>query len=73
VTQPTSYLAISYLLASFLNENPFGPGASLSHGITENIPTTDFVSENEAAQILKRGEDYFLYDKQKKWIKITPR
>lgn len=72
-TQPASYLAISYLLASFLNENPFGPGASLSHGITENIPTTNFLSENEAARILKRGEDYFLYDKQKKWIKIIPR
>ena len=72
VTQPASYLAISYLLASFLNENPFGPGASLSFsGITENIPATNFLSENEAARILKRGEDYFLYDKQKKWIKLS--
>ena len=72
VTQPASYLAISYLLASFLNENPFGPGASLSFsGITENIPATNFLSENEAARILKRGEDYFLYAKQKKWIKLS--
>lgn len=73
IDTPASYLAISYLLASFLNEDPFGPGASLSSGITENIPATDFVSENEAARILKRGEDYFLYDKKKKWIKVSLR
>ncbi len=71
ISKPTSYLSISYLLASLIRENPFGPNSPLSSKTIEDIPTTDFVSENEAARILKKGEGYFLYDKQKQWIRLS--
>ena len=43
-------------------------GAGYDHTIVDVRPST-----KHAARILKRGEDYFLYDKQKQWIKVTPR
>lgn len=70
ISKPTSYLSISYLLSSFLKENSFEPGGAVSKETIENIPATDFVSENEAARLLKQGDDYFLYDKEKQWIKL---
>lgn len=71
ISKPTSYLSLSYLLAAFLKQNPFGSGGSVPMDIIENIPTTDFVSETESARVVKKDEDYFLYDKQKKWIKLS--
>ena len=71
ISKSTSYLSVSYLLASIIKENPFNPGAVLSGETIENTPATEFVSENEAARILKRGEGYFLYDKRKQWIKLS--
>jgi len=72
ITKPTSYLAISYLIASFLQESPFGAGRFPAQNILDDIPETDFVSENQEARIVKKGTDYFLYGKDKKWIKLPP-
>jgi len=44
----------------------------ISQKIMENIPETPFVSENEGIRVVKEGQDYFLYGKDKKWIKLSP-
>jgi cellulose synthase operon protein YhjU len=70
VTRPTSYLALSYLTASFLNQNPFAAPSSSSAERTTSLPETPFVSENQGVRIVKKGSDYFLYGKDKKWIAL---
>jgi len=72
ISSPSSYLALSYLLASFIQESPFGESTLISQKIMENIPETPFVSENEGIRVVKEGQDYFLYGKDKKWTKLSP-
>jgi cellulose synthase operon protein YhjU len=71
ITKPTSYLAISHLLASFLKQSPFEGGGLLPPDIISNIPETSFVSEHEDIKVVKQGQDYFMYGKDKKWTKLT--
>lgn len=71
ISKPTSYLAISYLLGSFLKEPPFGTSRLSTQNILSDIPETSFVSENEKAEVVKKGEDYFLYGKDKQWNKLS--
>lgn len=70
ISKPASYLALSYLLASFLKETPFGESRLSTQNILSDIPETSFVAENEKAEVVKKGEDYFLYGKDKQWIKL---
>jgi hypothetical protein len=72
IARPVSYLALSYLLSSFTRESPFGGPYSITKKIIENIPESPYVSENEDIRIIKKGEDYFLYGKEKKWTKLPP-
>lgn len=71
ISKPTSYLAISYLLSSFLKEPPFGSG-SLQPSVLADIPETGFVSENEETRVVQKGSDYYFYGKDKKWTRISP-
>jgi len=68
ISTPTSYLSLSYLLASFLERNPFAPDGFKTQEIIHNMPETNFVAENQGIRIVKKGTDYFLYGKEKKWI-----
>jgi cellulose synthase operon protein YhjU len=70
VTRPTSYLALSYLTASFLNQNPFAVPSPPSAERAASLPETAFVSENQGVLIVRKGSDYFLYGKDKKWIAL---
>ena len=67
ISKATSYLSLSYLLASFLEHSPFRPDGFNSQ-IIRDIPETDFVAENQGARLVKKGPDYLLYGKEKKWI-----
>jgi cellulose synthase operon protein YhjU len=70
ISKPTSYLALSYLLASFVERSPFEAGGTDSYDRTANLPETDFLAENQGIRIFKKGADYFLYGKEKKWIAL---
>lgn len=70
VSKPTSYLALSYLLASFVERSPFETGGADSDDRTANLPGTDFLAENQGIRIFKKGAAYFLYGKEKKWIPL---
>jgi hypothetical protein len=35
-----------------------------------HLPETDFVAENQGIRIFRKGADYFLYGKEKKWITL---
>lgn len=70
VSKPTSYLALSYLLASFVERNPFEPGGLEADDRVSRLPETEFMAENQGIRIIKKGADYFLYGKEKKWIAL---
>jgi cellulose synthase operon protein YhjU len=68
VSKPTSYLALSSLLASFLERSPFGMDGFMPDDLIARLPETDFVAENQGIRIVKKGVGHFLYGKEKKWI-----
>jgi len=70
VNRPASYLALSYLMASFFNHNPFVAPPYPSAARAADLPETAFVSENQGVRIVKKGSDYFLYGKDKKWVAL---
>jgi len=70
ISNPASYLSVSYLLASFLEHNPFALDGFKLQEIDRNIPETNFVAENQGVQLVKKGSDYLLYGKEKKWMTL---
>jgi len=70
IPEPTSYLALSYLLMSFMERSPFETDGMESDDRIAHLPETDFLSENQGIRIFKKGADYFLYGKEKKWIAL---
>jgi cellulose synthase operon protein YhjU len=81
ISKPASYLSLSFLLSSFMKENPFQPQTPASESIrssdprfidwSDRVPETDFVSENEETRVIKIGQDYFSLTKGKQWIKLS--
>ncbi len=74
ISKPTSYLALSQILASFIRQNPFGAGVALRHNIVVDLPETEFVSENQGARIIKQSNHYLLQSRSlgKEWIEVWP-
>ncbi len=72
ISKPTSFLALSYMLASFLKEPPFGSDRLSYQNILSHIPETNFVSDNQSARVVKAGEYYYLNDKENQWTKLSP-
>jgi cellulose synthase operon protein YhjU len=72
ISEPTSYLALAHILASFLKHNPFDIASSQE--MIATLPETAFVAENQGVHVVKQGEDYWLEGRSlnKKWIKVTP-
>lgn len=71
INKPVSYLAMSYMLASFVEDGPFTSETYASRRFIDSIPITDFLSENVGMQIVKIGETYYLYGADKKWTKLS--
>jgi len=74
VDKPTSYLALSWLLARFVEKSPFGPGADAPEEIVKKLPATDFVSDHSGTTIVEMGGAYYMNqsEKSKEWTLLTP-
>jgi len=70
ISKPTSYLALSFMLSEFLAESPFDKNDGRMPGLAP-LPETDFVSSTEGDEIVRKGADYFLFGKEKKWIRLS--
>lgn len=68
VTKPTSYLAISRLLSDFISITPFGGSALSMKEYVRDLPSTQFVSENEDVIVMRRGKQYFIRAKDADWV-----
>ena len=78
ISRPSSYLALSYLLAEFIDHPPFNSNGSNrpnefdADAIIANAPETVFVAENQNFEVMMRDGNYFLNGKQGRWIKLSP-
>ena len=70
VSKPTSYLAISHLLSSFLAAPRFGRDIVLSKEVIDAIPETRFVAENEVSLVVRKDNDVYYFGKEKEWIRL---
>ena len=70
VNEPTSYLALSHIVAQMLARPPFGDKGFGAGDYTAGVPTTEFVSEGEAAAILRRGNTYLIRLEQDPWKEL---
>ena len=55
VDTPTSFLAISELLARLMAHDPYAPGAQSLAELAQGLPQTAAVSENEGTLFLSQG------------------
>ena len=70
VSEPTSYLALSYIVARMLAKPPYGAEGFRPSDYTAGMPTTEFVSEGETATILRRGSSYLIRQDQDPWKEL---
>jgi len=59
VDQPTSYLAISHIIAQMLDFSPFAGRSFKASEYIENLPTTRFVAQNEKTVMMESNQQYF--------------
>lgn len=60
VDPPTSYLAISHIIAGLLAGDPFGPAGYHPAALVEDIPQTPFVAENADTVVVQRDGRYYI-------------
>jgi cellulose synthase operon protein YhjU len=67
VSEPTSYLALSHIVARMIAKSPYAATGFNPADYTAALPFTDFVSEGETATVVKRGNGYLLKQDQDPW------
>lgn len=72
VSKPTSYLAISQLLSDFISITPFGRNSLSLEEYVNNLPSTEFVAENEDVVVMRRNKRYFIHSKDSEWVDYDP-
>ncbi len=71
VTKPTSYLAVSQLLANFITVTPFGKNRLTMADYTRDLPETNFVAENTDVVVMRRGQQYYIHSKGVDWLEYN--
>ena len=70
ITKPTSMLALGWLLADFLRNNPYTPDARKPETVAAEIPGTEFMAENANAAVMRVGLGYIYNQKGQKWAPL---
>ena len=60
IDTPTSYLAISQIIAHLLERPPFGQPTFSPQDYLADLPATDYVAENSATVVMRVGDKYQL-------------
>ena len=60
VDSPTSYLAVSSLIARLLERSPYGSSGFAPADYVSELPGTPFIAENSGTVMLGKDEKYFL-------------
>jgi cellulose synthase operon protein YhjU len=72
ISRPTSYLAISQLLADFISISPFGKNSPSLAEYASNLPSTGFVAENEDVVVMRNNKRYYIHTKDAEWVDYDP-
>ncbi len=74
VERPTSYLAIATLLAQLTAQPAFGLDGTAFRFITQQLPSTEFVAENEGAIVVQDGKRYLAKGRSfgMQWVELSP-
>jgi cellulose synthase operon protein YhjU len=67
VSQPSSYLAVTQLLANFAASNPFESPAFNIADYARDLPQTEYVAENEGAVVMRQAGRYMMRNPDKSW------
>lgn len=67
VDEPTSYLAVSEIVARMLTRSPFAGGGFSAADYVDGLPATPFVAQNEGAVVVAKDGRYFLKLGQDNW------
>lgn len=67
ITTPTSYLAVSQLLSNFVATSPFAKKNLDMKDYVQDLPVTNFVSENEDVVVMRQDQQYFIHAKGADW------
>jgi cellulose synthase operon protein YhjU len=68
VSKPASYLAVSQLLSNFITITPFGKSSLSMEDYVRELPSTEFVAENEDVVVMRRDKQYFIRSKNADWV-----
>lgn len=68
VSQPTSHLAVARLLSDLVRLNPFGVSQLKLEEIVRDLPSTEYVAENEDIIVMRRNNQYYLRAKNAAWV-----
>lgn len=66
-SEPTSFLAVSEIVAKMLARPPFGAAGFRAATYVEGLPATDFVAEGETATLVRRNGTYLMRLEQDAW------
>jgi cellulose synthase operon protein YhjU len=72
VTRPTSYLAISQLLANFITITPFSKNHLSMADYARDLPETNSIAENEDVVVMRRGKQFYIRTKGDEWVEYDP-
>ncbi len=67
IKAPASYMAVSHLIARMLDKSPFDANGFVPEDYLADMPTTEFVAENEGVVMMRRGDTYFLREDKEGW------
>lgn len=67
IDQPSSYLAVSYIIGRMLEKSPFQTPAFTPSDYIEGLPFTPFVAQNEQVTVAEYNYRYYLSRNGKDW------
>jgi cellulose synthase operon protein YhjU len=67
ISQPSSYLAMSQVLAGFSANNPYEAQAFNLADYTRDLPQTEFVAENEGNVVMRQAGRYMMRNPDLSW------
>lgn len=73
VSKPTSYFALSWLLARFMEASPFDDNATAADMLSFRIPRTEFVAEHEGRVVMEMEGRYWYRDNKGQWTQLGAR
>jgi cellulose synthase operon protein YhjU len=71
VDKPTSYLAVSHIIARLLEKPPYANKTFAPSDYVTDLPVTPFVSQNEGVVMVGYKQRYYLRQDSSEWLDYT--